>query len=53
MRNILGYEPTCLTYNPPPKKKKKIEGGLIVFEWVSSVTKNCSQKSDFVGDIKS
>ena len=33
----LGYEPAGLTVHPPPPKM--IEGGLIFFVWVSSVTK--------------
>ena len=32
----IGYEPAGLTVHPPPRM---IEGGLIFFVWVSSVTK--------------
>ena len=34
---ILGYEPVARTVHPPPPQT--IEGGFILFAWVSSATK--------------
>ena len=38
---VIGYEPSGLTVQPPPSLRM-IEGGLIFFAWVSSVTNICS-----------
>ena len=35
--SVLGYEPAGLTVHPPPPRM--IEGGFILFAWVSSATK--------------
>ena len=37
----LGYEPAGLTVHPPPPPRM-IEGGFIIFAWVSSATKKFS-----------
>ena len=51
LQGIIGYEPAGLTVHPLPRM---IEGGLIFFTWVSSVTKIffLKKKVDFVGDIR-